>query len=311
MSVRGKSINVFLMDGEANGRIKATISNWTGVAYKIPRNKLSACKERGDLSQSSVYFLFGPTYQNRRNAVYIGQAGIRKNGGGILVRLMEHDKNPDKDYWTEAVVFTTSNNSFGPTELSYLENCFCNMALAANRFDVKNANEPTPGNITEEKESELEEFADYAQLILGVLGYKVFEKEEYILEESIRDGLQSAPPVQKQVATPSTQVPPLPEKSLKIGEYVRTAMRNLATSGYEFGEANINEMCTPEWSQTHFHIQKPFIKKYTGGKIDNLGADGHPRFWTEVFTFGTVKVLVSKEWYERQYEFFDVWYNSL
>ena len=56
---RGKNINVFLMDGEANGRIKATISNWIGVAYKIPRAKLAACKERDDLSQSSVYFLFG------------------------------------------------------------------------------------------------------------------------------------------------------------------------------------------------------------------------------------------------------------
>ena len=311
MSVRGKSINVFLMDGEANGRIKATISNWTGVAYKIPRNKLSACKERGDLSQSSVYFLFGPTYQNRRNAVYIGQAGIRKNGGGILARLMEHDKNPDKDYWTEAVVFTTSNNSFGPTELSYLENCFCNMALAANRFDVKNANEPTPGNITEEKESELEEFADYAQLILGVLGYKVFEKEESIPDDRIDNEHKTAPSVQQQIAASTNQVPPLPDKSLKIGEYVRAAMRNLSASGYEFSDAQIKEMCTPEWSQMHFHTKKMFMKKYTDGKIDNLGTDGRPRFWTEVFTFGKAKVLISKEWYERQYELFDIWYNSL
>ena len=124
MSAKGKSINIFLMDGEANGSIKAKISNWTGVAYKIPRNKLSNFKDRSDLANSGVYFLFGPTYQNYRSAVYIGQAGIRKNGGALLTRLMEHDKNPDKDYWTEAVVFTTSNNSLGQTELSYLENSF-------------------------------------------------------------------------------------------------------------------------------------------------------------------------------------------
>lgn len=60
------------------------------------------------------------------NVVYVGQAGVRKNGEGILFRLQEHKRNPDKDYWTEAVVFTTSNNSFGPTEISYLENRFCN-----------------------------------------------------------------------------------------------------------------------------------------------------------------------------------------
>ncbi|MEG2118539.1 MAG: DUF4357 domain-containing protein, partial [Clostridia bacterium] len=40
---------------------------------------------------------------------------------------------------------------------------------------VKNGNDPTPGNITEEKESELEEFIDYAKIIMGTLGHKVFE----------------------------------------------------------------------------------------------------------------------------------------
>ena len=80
-----------------------------------------------------------------------------------------------RDYWTEAVVFTTSNNSFGPTEISYLENRFCNLATAAKRYIVRNGNDPTPGNITEEKESELEEFIDYAKIVMGTFGHKVFE----------------------------------------------------------------------------------------------------------------------------------------
>lgn len=171
---RGKSINLFLMDGDANGRIKCTLANWTGVAYKIPRTELDKCKERDDLKQSGVYFLFGTSDQTGNPVVYIGQAGVRKNGEGILNRLQEHKRNPDKDYWTESVVFTTSNNSFGPTEISYLENRFCNLALAAKRYEVKNENDPTSGNITEEKESELEEFIDYAKLIMGTLGHKIF-----------------------------------------------------------------------------------------------------------------------------------------
>lgn len=172
---RGKSINLFLMDGTATGRIKCTLANWTGVAYKIPRTELEQCKERDDLKQSGVYFLFGISDQTGENVVYIGQAGTRKNGEGILYRLQEHKRNPDKDYWTEAVVFTTSNNSFGPTEISYLENRFTKLALTAKRYAVKNGNDPTPGNITEEKESELEEFIDYAQIVMGTLGHKVFE----------------------------------------------------------------------------------------------------------------------------------------
>lgn len=175
MATRGKNIQLFLMDGEASGRIKCTLANWTGVAFKIPRTELDKCKERDDLKQSGVYFLFGTSDETGKGVVYVGQAGARKNGEGILNRLMEHKRNPEKDYWTEAIVFTTSNNSFGATEISYLENRFCNIALDAKRYEVKNGNDPTPGHITEEKESEMEEFIDYAKVIMGTLGHKLFE----------------------------------------------------------------------------------------------------------------------------------------
>lgn len=111
MAVRGKSINLFLMDGDASGRMKCTLANWTGVAYKIPRTELEKCKERDDLKQSGVYFLFGTSDETGKGVVYIGQAGARKNGEGILNRLQEHKRNPDKDYWTEAIVFTTQRAS--------------------------------------------------------------------------------------------------------------------------------------------------------------------------------------------------------
>lgn len=175
MGKRGKNINLFLMDGEPSGRIKCTLANWTGITYKIPRTELDKCKGRDDFSQSGVYFLFGTSDQTGKPVVYVGQAGVRKNGEGILYRLQEHKRNPDKDYWTEAVVFTTSNNSFGPTEISYLENRFTNLALNAKRYQVQNSNDPTQGNVTEEKESELEEFTDYAKIVMGALGHKVFE----------------------------------------------------------------------------------------------------------------------------------------
>ncbi len=175
MKAWGKSINLFLIDGEAGGRIKCTLANWTGLSYKIPRTLIDQCKDREDLKQSGVYFLFGISDETGNNVVYIGQAGARKSGEGILTRLQEHKRNSEKDYWTEAVVFTTSNNSFGQTEISYLENRFCVLAKEANRYDVENSNEPSQGNITEEKKSELEEFIDYARIVMGTLGHRVFE----------------------------------------------------------------------------------------------------------------------------------------
>lgn len=167
----GKNFNLFLMDGEVTGRIKCTLSNWTGIAYKIPRSYLDKCKDRQDLKQSGIYFLFGKN-DNNEDEVYIGQAGIRKNGEGVLFRVAEHLK--DKVEFSEVVMLTTQNNSFGPTEISYLENKFTNMATYADRFKVRNSNDPNPGNVTEEKESELEDFIDYSKMVLGVLGYKIF-----------------------------------------------------------------------------------------------------------------------------------------
>ena len=183
MAIRGRTISLYLLNGSVTGTIKYTLPNWTGVIYKIPRTELEACKTREDLKQSGVYFLFGKSDENGKSVVYVGQAGIRKNGNGLLGRIVEHAKNPDKDYWTEAVAITTTNNSFGPTEISYLENQFTQLAIKANRYGVKNGNDPNPGNITEEKESELEEFIDYAKVVMGILGHKVFIPLDEVIDD--------------------------------------------------------------------------------------------------------------------------------
>lgn len=175
MATFKKTIKLFLMDGDPSKRIKCTIDLVPIVAYKINKEDLEINKDREHLKQSGIYFLFGGTSnKSSKEVVYIGQAGVRKNGEGLLCRLQEHKRNPEKYYWNEALVFTTTDNSLGASDISFLENRFCKLAKEANRYDVKNGNEPTIGNISEEKECALEEFIDNAKLILGALNYKVF-----------------------------------------------------------------------------------------------------------------------------------------
>lgn len=53
-----KTIKIFLFDGDPNGRLTCELSNWTGKAYKIPRNKIKDCSDREDLSSTGVtYYL--------------------------------------------------------------------------------------------------------------------------------------------------------------------------------------------------------------------------------------------------------------
>lgn len=183
MSNKAKEISMFMIDGEPSSRIKCTMKNRLSVIYKIPRLMLENCKEgNGDivkhLKQTGIYFLIGENAETGNKTIYIGQAGIRKNGKGLYCRLNEHIKKEKENYWSdwnEIIAFTTQNDSFGPTEISYLENKFTKLAKDACRYDVQNGNEPNQGNITEEKESELQDFIDDACVMISILGYKVFE----------------------------------------------------------------------------------------------------------------------------------------
>lgn len=174
MTKRSKNINMFLMDGEVTGKIKCTLSNWTGVIYKIPRIQLGDLKSRDEMKQSGIYFLFGRDEDKQKDVTYIGQATTRKNGEGVLLRIQEHTRDTHADYFNDVIILTTQNNSFGPTEISYLENKFTQLAKEAGRYIVKNGNDPNPGNVTEEKESELDEIVENTLMIIGTLGYRVF-----------------------------------------------------------------------------------------------------------------------------------------
>lgn len=174
MAKRSKNINMFLMDGEVTGKIKCTLSNWTGVIYKIPRIQLGDLKSRDEMKQSGIYFLFGRDEDKQKDVTYIGQATTRKNGEGVLLRIQEHTRDTHADYFNDVIILTTQNNSFGPTEISYLENKFTQLAKEAGRYIVKNGNDPNPGNVTEEKESELDEIVENTLMIIGTLGYRVF-----------------------------------------------------------------------------------------------------------------------------------------
>ena len=174
MTKRSKNINMFLMDGEVTGKIKCTLSNWTGVIYKIPRIQLGDLKSRDEMKQSGIYFLFGRDEDKQKDVTYIGQATTRKNGEGVLLRIQEHTRDTHADYFNDVIILTTQNNSFGPTEISYLENKFTQLAKEAGRYIVKNSNDPNPGNVTEEKESELDEIVENTLMIIGTLGYRVF-----------------------------------------------------------------------------------------------------------------------------------------
>ncbi|MDO4412302.1 GIY-YIG nuclease family protein [Cutibacterium sp.] len=171
----GRTVQLFLMDGSPKGRIKCSLDNWTGKVYLIPRTELTRSKDRVDLSQTGIYLLFGTDTETGDEKLYVGQARERKNGNGVLARIAEHLGEEKLDYFTHAIVIIDSTNSLGPTEISYLENAFYQQAVAAGRVQTINGNDPSPGNVTEEKKAALDEFIANSKILIGSLGYRVFD----------------------------------------------------------------------------------------------------------------------------------------
>lgn len=165
---RGKNINLYIKDGIS----KCTIKNWIGVVYIVPRTLITIGKRIDNLNSSGVYLLLGTT-ENEAEAVYIGQADVRKNEKGVLNRILEPHKCID--YWTESIIFTTVDNSLGATELNYLEYRLHEIALEADRCKVTNSGAPHKGSLPEEKEDEMEDFIDFIRLVVNALGRKLFE----------------------------------------------------------------------------------------------------------------------------------------
>lgn len=54
----GKTITQFLVDGSPIGIKTIELSNWIGKALQIPRAKLKEAKNRPEMSQPAIYFLF-------------------------------------------------------------------------------------------------------------------------------------------------------------------------------------------------------------------------------------------------------------
>ena len=170
MSALGKSIDLYLMDGASTGRWQATLSNWNGVSYKIPRKELKDCDDIPELHAPGVYFLFGRDDESDKQFVYVGE------GDDVLKRLLQpHTFEKDGTYWTETVVFITPDGTLEKGRIKYLESRFYSIVVESNRYLVKNGNKPPQSPVPRKIQDLLEEFIMNAQLVMPALGHKVFE----------------------------------------------------------------------------------------------------------------------------------------
>ena len=179
MTKRGRKITLYLIDGDANGRIMCELSNWSGKAYKIPRNLIKKSEDRDDLNNTGVYILFGKD-DSENNIAYIGEAE------NIKQRLLQH--LTQKEFWNEVIVFISKDNNLNKAHIKYIEGRLYEIASETDRYKLENSTKPTKSSISEPDQAEMEEFIDNLRLLVNTLGHKIFDsiaKDDFSDNETI------------------------------------------------------------------------------------------------------------------------------
>ncbi|MFV0552989.1 MAG: GIY-YIG nuclease family protein [Anaerorhabdus sp.] len=171
-----KTVELFLLDGNSNGRMICTLSNWDGICLKIPKTKVKISDDRKELRNSGVYILFSSIDSESR--AYIGEAE------NVQQRLKQHLVG--KDFWNECLVFTRKDNSLNKAHIKYLEKILHESAKNVNRSKLDNKCTPSKCRLSESETSSIETYATNVKMLTNILGYKLFEKlieREYGIEE--------------------------------------------------------------------------------------------------------------------------------
>lgn len=163
----GQTIKMFLIDGNSDGRLTCELSNWTGLAYRIPRTEVKKCNDRPNLNSTGIYMLFGRNEEDEE-AVYIGEAEEVYN------RLQDHLR--EKDFWNEVIVFISKDENLNKAHIKYLENKLYHKAKKANRYKIVNGNIPPMPSISEADRAEMNTFSENVEMLVNMLGHKLFSE---------------------------------------------------------------------------------------------------------------------------------------
>ena len=164
----GKLIRLFLTDGQPNGLRTVEISNMTIHGTIFPRTQLDGFMKREAANKPGVYMLIGQDEQDLETiALYIGQ------GDPVLPRLRDHARN--KEFWTEAIVFSSKDDYLTKTQVKYLEADLYALAKEAYRAKLDNTQAPTRPNISEVDKAEVNQFLEAIKLLLLALGRDILE----------------------------------------------------------------------------------------------------------------------------------------
>lgn len=164
---RGKTIQIYLPDGNPRSIRIAEITSRTVQAILVQRTKLDDVASRPEVSTVGVYFLIGKGDEESRPSLYVGEAE------DCLVRLRQHNKS--KDFWTQAIVVVSKTGYFTKSQIKFLESYFIEEARKSARYKIENPTSPSSPYLPEPIQADLLDNTDTIRVLVSTLGYPMFE----------------------------------------------------------------------------------------------------------------------------------------
>lgn len=154
------TVKIFLAQGDPDSIRTAEISNWSGKAVAGPRSQLDMILTREEAGKPGVYFLAGVHPETGRPTVYIGEAEVIKS------RVKGH---LDRDFWKTIIFFVSKDENLTKAHIKYLEGKLIEIAKAADRFELDNAN-GSGSRLPESDAADMDVFLAKIEQLLPVLG---------------------------------------------------------------------------------------------------------------------------------------------
>ncbi|MGO1372352.1 MAG: GIY-YIG nuclease family protein [Senegalia sp. (in: firmicutes)] len=170
----GKLIRLFLVNGNPNGLRTIEVSNMTIYATIFPRTKLKEFLNRNEAKKPGTYILMGESIEDtEKPKAYIGE------GDPVEFRLKSHSSGKNqKDFWNQAIVFTSKDDYITKTQIQYLESEIYRLACETDKAKLENGQKPSKPNLSEVDNAEMEQFLDGVKLILSSLGIEILESQK-------------------------------------------------------------------------------------------------------------------------------------
>jgi hypothetical protein len=228
---KGRSLELYFIDGKPDGMLTAEVFNWTGHVLMLPRTRIADALKRPEARYTGVYILLGETENGP--LAYIGEAE------DLGSRLRGHAAK--KDWWETAVLITSTANNLHKAHVKYLESRLVELADASKRMPLENGNVPTRSSLSEAATANMEEFLDTLMMVLPAIQVDMF--------------VDKVQPVSKNVSNPIKPVPISGDATIFELKTPKHGIKAIAE--FKGGEMVVQagSIARAEWPRKHGHNQ--------------------------------------------------------